>query len=106
MWSANTTNKFFILLNLTTCIGPYGPSSGDNYRNDIQYVLFRRFSFYCNPSIIFMTLRLIYCFLIYLIYCRDYCRKSFLCPPVNFRDVVLSQAQCQMYDKQEGTCKI
>jgi hypothetical protein len=45
---------------------PYGPSSGDNYRNDIQYVLFRRFSFYCNTSIIFMAMRLIYCFLIYI----------------------------------------
>jgi hypothetical protein len=45
MWSANATNNFFILQNLTTCFGPYGPSSGDNYRNDIQYVLFQRFSF-------------------------------------------------------------
>jgi hypothetical protein len=40
MWSANATNNFFILQNLTTCFDPYGPSSGDNYRNDIQYVLF------------------------------------------------------------------
>jgi hypothetical protein len=40
MWSTNTTNNFFILQNLTTCFGPYGPSSGDNYHNDIQYVLF------------------------------------------------------------------
>jgi hypothetical protein len=40
MWSANATNNFFILPNLTACFGPYGPSSGDNYRNDIQYVLF------------------------------------------------------------------
>jgi hypothetical protein len=40
MWSAKATNNFFILQNLTTCLGPYGPSSGDNYRNDIQYVLF------------------------------------------------------------------
>jgi hypothetical protein len=39
---------------------------GDNYHNDIQYVLFRRFSFYCNTSIIFMAMRLIYCFLIYI----------------------------------------
>jgi hypothetical protein len=38
MWSTNATNNFFILQNLTTCFGPYGPSSGDNYRNDIQYV--------------------------------------------------------------------
>jgi hypothetical protein len=38
MWSANATN-FFIPQNLTTCFGPYGPSSGDNYRTDIQYVL-------------------------------------------------------------------
>jgi hypothetical protein len=66
MWSANATNNFFILQNLTTCFGPYGPFSGDNYRNDIQYVLFRRFSFYCNTSTIFMTMRLIYCFLIYI----------------------------------------
>jgi hypothetical protein len=34
MWSANATNNFFILQNLTTCFGPYGPSSGDNYHND------------------------------------------------------------------------
>jgi hypothetical protein len=40
MWSANATNNFFILQNLTTWFGPYGSSSGDNYRNDIQYVLF------------------------------------------------------------------
>jgi hypothetical protein len=40
MWSANATNNFFIHQNLTTCFGPYGPSSGDNYRNDLQYVLF------------------------------------------------------------------
>jgi hypothetical protein len=40
MWSANTANNFFIPQNLTTCSGLYGPSSGDNYRNDIQYVLF------------------------------------------------------------------
>jgi hypothetical protein len=40
MWSANAINNFFILQNLTTGFGPYGPSSGDNYRNDIQYVLF------------------------------------------------------------------
>jgi hypothetical protein len=40
MWSANATNNFFILQNFTTCFGPHGPSSGDNYRNDIQYVLF------------------------------------------------------------------
>jgi hypothetical protein len=52
MWSANATNNFVILQNLTTCFGPYGPSSGDNYRNDIQCVLFRRFSFYCNTSIL------------------------------------------------------
>jgi hypothetical protein len=64
MWSANATNNFFILQNLTTYFGPYGPSSGDNYRNDIQYVLFRRFSFYCNTSIIFMAMKLIYCVLI------------------------------------------
>jgi hypothetical protein len=56
VWSANATNNFFILQNLTTCFGPYGPSSGDNYRNDIQYVLFRRFSFYCNTSIFSMTM--------------------------------------------------
>jgi hypothetical protein len=37
MWSANATN-FFILQNHTTYFGLYGPSSGDNYRNDIQYV--------------------------------------------------------------------
>jgi hypothetical protein len=37
MWSANETNNFVILQNLTTYFGPYGPSSGDNYRNDIQY---------------------------------------------------------------------
>jgi hypothetical protein len=42
MWSANATNNFFILQNLTTCFGPYGPSSSDNYRNDIQYVLFSK----------------------------------------------------------------
>jgi hypothetical protein len=66
MWSANATNNFFILQNLTTCFDPYRPSSGDNYRNDIQYVLFRRFSLYCNTSIIFMAMRLIYCFLIYI----------------------------------------
>jgi hypothetical protein len=66
MWSANATNNYFILQNLTTCFGSYGPSSSDNYRKDIQYVLFRRFSFYCNTSIIFMTMRLIYCFLIYI----------------------------------------
>jgi hypothetical protein len=42
MWSANATSNFFILQNLTTCFGPYGPSSGDNYRNDIQYVLFSK----------------------------------------------------------------
>jgi hypothetical protein len=41
MWSANATNNFFIPQNLTTSFGPYGPSSGDNYRNDIQYVLFQ-----------------------------------------------------------------
>jgi hypothetical protein len=40
MWSANATNNFFILQNLTTYFGPYGPSSSYNYRNDIQYVLF------------------------------------------------------------------
>jgi hypothetical protein len=57
------TNFFFIPQNLTTCFGPYGPSSGDNYRNDIQYVLFRRFSFYCNASIVFKAMRLIYWFL-------------------------------------------
>jgi hypothetical protein len=66
MWSANANNNFFILQNLSTCFGPYGPSSSDNYRNDIQYVLFRRISFYCNTSIIFMTMMLIYCFLIYI----------------------------------------
>jgi hypothetical protein len=91
MWSANA-NSFFILNylvmhpvarvsikyrnNLRTQLlycskphymfRPYGPSSGDNYRNDIQYMLFRRFSFYCNTSIIFMAMRLIYCFLIYI----------------------------------------
>jgi hypothetical protein len=42
MWSANATNNFFILQNLITYFGPYGPSSGDNYRNDIQYVLFSK----------------------------------------------------------------
>jgi hypothetical protein len=42
MWSANATNIFFIPQNLTTCFGPYGPYSGDNYRNDIQYVLFSK----------------------------------------------------------------
>jgi hypothetical protein len=42
MWSSNATNNFFILQNLTKCFGPYGPSSGDNYRNDIQYVLFSK----------------------------------------------------------------
>jgi hypothetical protein len=52
MWSANATNNFFILQNLTTCFGPYGPSAGDNYRNDIQYLFFRRFSIYFNESII------------------------------------------------------
>jgi hypothetical protein len=36
MWSANLTNNFFIIQNLTTCFGPYEPSSGDNYRNDIR----------------------------------------------------------------------
>jgi hypothetical protein len=66
MWSANATNNFFIPQNLTTCFGPYGPSSGDNFCNDIQYVLFRSFSFFCNTSVIFMTMRLIYCFLIYI----------------------------------------
>jgi hypothetical protein len=67
MCSSNATNYFFIPQNLTTCFGPYGPpSSSDKYRNDIQYVLFRRFSFHCNTSIIFMTMRLIYCFLIYI----------------------------------------
>jgi hypothetical protein len=66
MWSENATNNFFILQNLTTCFGPYGPSSGDNFCNDIQYVLFRRVSFYCNTSIVFRTMRLIYCFLIYI----------------------------------------
>jgi hypothetical protein len=40
MWSSNATNNFFILQNLTTYFGLYGPSSGDNYLNDIQYVLF------------------------------------------------------------------
>jgi hypothetical protein len=53
MWSANATNNFFIPQNLTRCFGPYGPSSSDSYRNDIQYVLFQRFSFYCNTAIIF-----------------------------------------------------
>jgi hypothetical protein len=38
MWSAKATNNFFIPQNLTTCFGPYGPSSSDNYRKDIQYV--------------------------------------------------------------------
>jgi hypothetical protein len=33
MWSANATNNFFIPQNLATYFGPYGPSSGDNYRN-------------------------------------------------------------------------
>jgi hypothetical protein len=42
MWSANATNSSFILQNLTTCFAPYGPSSSDNYRNDIQYVLFSK----------------------------------------------------------------
>jgi hypothetical protein len=36
MWSANATNNFFILQNLATCFGPYGPSSGDKYRNYIH----------------------------------------------------------------------
>jgi hypothetical protein len=40
MWSENATNNFFILQNLTTCFGSYGPSSCDNYRNDIKYVLY------------------------------------------------------------------
>jgi hypothetical protein len=81
MWSANGNNDFFILQNLTTCFDPYGPSSGDNYRNDIQYVLFRRFSFYCNTSIIFRTMRLIYCFLIYIytILRKFIERKHFIC---------------------------
>jgi hypothetical protein len=61
MWSANATNNFFILQNFTKCFGLYGQSSGDNYRNDIQYVLFGRFSFYCNTFIISMSMRPIYC---------------------------------------------
>jgi hypothetical protein len=67
MWSANATNNF-IPQNLTTCFGPYGPSSRDNYRNDVQYMLFRRFSFYCNTSIIFVNMRLIYCNFILYVY--------------------------------------
>jgi hypothetical protein len=39
-------NNLFILQNLATCFGPYGPSSGDNYRNDIQYVLFLKIHTY------------------------------------------------------------
>jgi hypothetical protein len=50
MWSANATNNFFIPQNLTTYFGPYGPSSGDNYRNGIQFVLFRIFSLYRNKT--------------------------------------------------------
>jgi hypothetical protein len=66
MWSANATNNFFILQNLTTCFGPYGPSSGDNYRNDIQYVLF--FNILILPQYIhyFHDYEAIYCFLIYI----------------------------------------
>jgi hypothetical protein len=54
MWSANATNNFFILQNLTTCFGPHGPSSGDNYLNDIQYVLWM----YCSRMRIFETTRI------------------------------------------------
>jgi hypothetical protein len=30
IWSAIATNNFFIIQILTTCFGPYGPSSGEN----------------------------------------------------------------------------
>jgi hypothetical protein len=30
IWSAIATNNLFFAQNLTTCFGPYGPSSGEN----------------------------------------------------------------------------
>jgi hypothetical protein len=66
MWSAKETNNFFILQNLTTCFGPYGPSSSDNYRNGIQYVLF--FKIFIIPHYIHYIhdYEAIYCLLIYI----------------------------------------
>jgi hypothetical protein len=37
IWSATATNNFFILQILTTCFGPYGPSSCDTYQHQISY---------------------------------------------------------------------
>jgi hypothetical protein len=66
MWSAQATNNFFILQILTTCFGPYGPSSSDNYRNDIQY--FQFFKILILPQYIyyFQEYEAIYWFLIYI----------------------------------------
>jgi hypothetical protein len=41
-----TTSLF--LKNLTTCFGPYGPSSSDNFRNGIQYVLIKDYDYEYN----------------------------------------------------------
>jgi hypothetical protein len=66
MRSANATNNFFVLQNLTTCFSPYGPSSGDNYRNDIQYVLFLKNLILSQYIHYFHDYEAIYCFLIYI----------------------------------------
>jgi hypothetical protein len=55
MWSANATNNFFILQNLTTCFGPYGPSSSDTFLK-ILTLLQHIHNFYKCEAI--------YCFLI------------------------------------------
>jgi hypothetical protein len=65
MWSVNATNNFFILQNLTTCFGPYGPSSRDN-RNDIQYMLFSKILILPQYIHYFRDYESIYCFLIYI----------------------------------------
>jgi hypothetical protein len=66
MWSANATNNFFILQNLTTCFCPYGLSSGDNYRNYIQYVLFLMIFILLQYIHYIHDYEAIYCFLIYI----------------------------------------
>jgi hypothetical protein len=45
IWSAIAANNFFILQVLTTCFGPYGPSSGENVSTS-NFVFLRRPSHY------------------------------------------------------------
>jgi hypothetical protein len=56
MWSANATNNFFNLQNLTTLY----------YRNDIQYVLFLKILILLQYIHYFRDYKAIYCFLIYI----------------------------------------